>query len=116
VGVGDAADQVLCLEPVDGVRHARGVHLQALADPAQRQRPGAAEEQEHEELVAGEREVERPEHLLDPRQHDLLGAHQRGHRGHPARDVAPAVRLPLPAGLRHRVERQGTAWCHGASR
>jgi hypothetical protein len=96
------------LEAVDGVRDAGLVHLQPRPDRAHRQRPTSAEEQQHEDLVAGEGHVEGLEHRLDPRQRDLVRAHEGGDRGHAVGGVAPAVLDPLPVRLGDRV--RGEAW------
>ena len=55
------------LEPVDHVGDARRVDLQPLTDLAERQLAGAGEAQQHQHLVAGEREAERGQRGVDTR-------------------------------------------------
>jgi hypothetical protein len=102
-----AAHQPLPLKAVDQVGDARRVHLEALPDLAERERPAAAEVEEHQRLVAGERQPVRSERLVQPREPDLLDAHHRGHRLH-RRDVAGVeVRGPLAPRLLDRVKLEG---------
>ena len=54
-----APHEARALEPVDDVGHRRPVDLQPVAHLAQRQRAAAAVVQEHQRLVARERQVER---------------------------------------------------------
>src|SRR4029453_16059615 len=74
------------------------------SDLPQRQRPLPAEQQEHEHLVAGEREVERCEGAVHAGDEDLLRPHDRRDHRHARGGVAPAVRLPVPPGLLYRVQ------------
>ena len=88
-----AVDQADPLEAVDRVGDAGPVHLQALADLAQRQRPAAAEVQQHQRLVAGEGELERLQQQVQPRDQDLVHPHDRGDGDHLGRRVlGPALR------------------------
>ena len=106
LGVRDAAHETVGLELVDDVRDARAVDLEALADLAERQRAGARERQQHERLVAREREAERAEQLVEARHQDLLGAHDRRHRGHRARGLLAPALGPVAARLGDRVDAQ----------
>ena len=66
------------------------VHLQPLAHLAQRQRAAAASREQHQRLVARERQRAAAEQLVEPREQDLLHAHHR-------RDGAPSTaRRPAP--------------------
>src|SRR3954468_4256472 len=101
-----AADQAGALQLVDDIGHARAVDLQPHAHLPQRQRPAAAEEEQHQRLVAGERQPERLQHRVQAREQDLLDPHDRGDRAHRgARLCAPAL-LPLAPRLGDRIERQ----------
>src|SRR5699024_9072221 len=75
------------------------VHLEPLGGLGDRQGARPGERQEPEQLVPGEREIPRAKGLLDAGQEDLVGAHHRGHHGHPLRGIGPAFPLPVGAGL-----------------
>src|SRR5664280_1042580 len=107
----EPGDQPLCLEPIDGIGDARRMHLQSGTDPAERQRSGAAEAQQHQQLVAGKGEVEGAERRVDPGQIDLMRPHDRGHRGHPRRSRLPSALSPLAACLFDGIEVEGFPGC-----
>ena len=71
--------------------------------------PRAAEDEHHQRLVAREREPERPQHLAEPREQDLLHAHDRRDRRHRRRGLLAPALAPLAARLRDRVERKRLA-------
>jgi hypothetical protein len=105
VGVRAAVDQARGLEPPDDRGHRRGVHLEPLPHLAERQRAARGEHQQHQRLVAREGQPVGLEDAVEPPDHQLLDAHQRGdgvHRG----DAVPVL-APLPGGLVDRVEREG---------
>ena len=112
-GVGQSADELLSFEPVDGVRDTRRVDLQPLTDLAEREAATATEEQEHQDLVAGEREPERLQGFVRGGQEDLLDPHHRRHQRHAGRGVVPSVGCPVPARLLNRVEAQVRSGRHG---
>ena len=101
-----AAHETGALEAVDQVGDARRVHLQPRADLPERQRPAPADAQDHERLVARERQVVRLQQEVEARHQDLLDAHDRGDRAHRRRRRAAPVLDPLPAGLGDGVERR----------
>ena len=113
VGVRPAGDEAVRLQAVDRVGHAGGVDLQALADLAQGQRALARERQQHEHLVAGEREPERAKDGVGAGEEDLLQPHDGGHDRHARRLVRPAVRTPLALRLGDRIEAQPSWFGHG---
>jgi hypothetical protein len=63
--MGHAAKVTVVAEPLDHIGDARRMDLQALADLAQRELPLAGELEQHQHLVAGEREAERLEFGID---------------------------------------------------
>lgn len=103
-GVRLAAHEVLGFELVDELGDAGGVGEEALADLGDGQGARSGEGEEHEHLVAGEGEAEGLEGPVDRGGHDLLGADDRGRRGHRER-LVEVVDEPLPSGLDDRVER-----------
>ena len=82
-------------EPPDDRGHRGGVHLEPLAHLAERQRAAGGEDQQHQRLVAREGQPVRLEDRVEPADHQLLDAHQRGHRVH-RRHAVPA-RAPTAA-------------------
>ena len=112
VGCGTRRDEALLLQPVDGVGDAGRVHLEPGAHLAQGQGAGPAEQQQHQHLVAGEGQPERPHHGVDAGEVDLLGPEDRRDRRHAGRGLGPAVRLPLPARFGDRVEAEGAGGGH----
>jgi len=99
-----ARDVPGALEPVDDVCHRRPVHLQAVAHLAQRERAAAAVVQEHQRLIAREREVEGLQLVVQAREQDLLHAHDRGDGAHRRDRLVAPVGAPVPPRLGDRVE------------
>ena len=99
-----ARDEAGALEPVDDVGHRRPVHLQPVAHLAQRQRAAAAVVEEHQRLVAREGQVERLELVVEPREQDLLDAHDRGDGAHRRDRLVAPVGAPVPPRLGDGVE------------
>jgi hypothetical protein len=90
--VGEAAHVAGALEAVNQVGDAGSVNLQAITDLAERQRTAARQMQQHQRLIAGEREVEIGDDRVQAADQDLLGTHDRGDRAHRRRRlVAPAL-------------------------
>jgi hypothetical protein len=87
------------------------VHHQPLADHPERQRAAAAEGEQDQRLVARERQPVRPQQRVELAEQDLLGAHDRGDRGHRRRGTEPA--FPDLRGPVDRVERQLQRLTHG---
>ena len=90
IGIGSPCHETSSLQAVDGIGHARWVHLQTLSDLPERQRALPGKREEHEDLVASEGEVVGPQGCVGAGQKDLLQAHDRGHQsdrrslvGHP---------------------------------
>ena len=109
--VGPADHHLLPLQPVDDVRDAGGVHHQPLADQSEGQRTAAAEGEQDQRLVAGERQPVRPQQRVELAEQDLLRPHDRGDRGHRRRGTEPArpdLRRPVD-----RVKRQFKRLTHG---
>jgi GNAT superfamily N-acetyltransferase len=77
--------------------------LETFADTADRQLAAAAEEQQHQHLVAGESEVERLERGLDRSEDQLLGTHDRRDDRHARLGVVPPVSPPVVAGHFDRI-------------
>jgi methylmalonyl-CoA mutase cobalamin-binding domain/chain len=111
VGVAGTPDEPLLLQPVDGTGDARRVHLEQRPHPGHRQLAAGREREQHEDLVARERQVARAEHRVDPLHEQLLDPHDRGDQRHPVGGLRPAVRHPLPASLADRVL-PGRRWRH----
>src|SRR3954467_10856958 len=88
-----APDQAGALQLVDDVGHARAVDLQPHAHLPQRQRSPAAEEEQHQRLVARKREAERLQHRVQAREQDLLDAHDRRDRAHRGAGLRPPALL-----------------------
>ena len=103
--VGHPADQTVAFEPVDDAGDAGRMDHQAVAHLPHRQRTAPGEQQQHQNLVAGEGQAKRTEGAVDLGQHQLLGAHDGGGRGHGPAFLPPVV--PMTAGLLDRIEGQG---------
>jgi AcrR family transcriptional regulator len=113
VGGEVALDEAAFLQPSDGIGHGRRVHHQADAHLAHGQRAPAAEREELERFVGGERQAVRLERILDPSQQQLLHAHHGRDGGHVIGVLRPA-RVPLTVCLGDRVE--GLCISHAANR
>ena len=66
-------------------------------------------------LVAGERESERPQDGIGPGQEDLLEPHDGRHHRHRTRLVGPPVSLPLPFRLGDGIEAQPSGFGHSGT-
>lgn len=118
-GVRCALNEFEDFKAVDERRDARLVDLKSGAHLAKGERALARVEEQHQRLVPGEREAVRLELLVQARQENLMGAHDRGHRRHRRCGAVTPVRAPLSGGLFDRVEGEGarheTAGCQNAS-
>ena len=108
-------DQAVRLEAVDGVGDAGRVDLQAFTDLAERERISSREGEQHQDLVAGERESERPQDGVGPGQEDLLESHDGRDDRHRTRLVGPPVGLPLPFRLGDGIEAQPSGFGHSGT-
>jgi hypothetical protein len=82
------------------------VDLQAVAHLAERERAGAAEEQQQQRLIAREREIPGLQRRVQARHQDLLDPHDRRHGRHRGHGLLAPVSRPLPLRLGDRVEAQ----------
>ena len=82
------------------------MNLQPVADLAERQLATAAVEQQYQRLVARERQIEGIQKVVQPRQDDLLGAHDGRHSGHRRHGRLAPMLAPLAAGLLDWIEAQ----------
>ena len=87
-----AAYEAVGLEPVDDVGHARGVELEPLTHRAHRQPAAAGEREQHQRLVARERQAVRAQRAVHRREEDLLHPHHARDGRHRPRGADP----PLP--------------------
>ena len=112
VRIAVTGDEAVADQPVRGAGDARRVHLQARDHARQRQGARAAEGEQAQHLVARERQRERAQRGVHPREQQLLGPHDRGHQRHAVGGVVPAVHEPLPLRLGERVDGQGVRAGH----
>ena len=110
-----ALDQAVAHEPVDGVRDARGVHLQARDRAGHRHPSLAGEAEQAQHLVPGERQPERLEGRVDAREHELLGADDRGDGGHAGSGIRP-IRARSTGASPRRSDRRAAVLISASSR
>src|SRR6266508_1883682 len=105
--VGLANDQRARLQPVERIRDAGCMDLESFTDLPGRELATAAEGQQHQYLVAGERQAERPQCIVDAAQQELMGPHHRRDGGHPEGGVFPPGGPPV---LRGQIDGVNIQW------
>jgi len=96
-------DKPALFQLADGVGDGCGVHHQADAHLAHRQRSRAGEGEQPQRLIEGEGKPVGLEHVIHPRQQELLHAHHGRDGGHVIGVLRPAG-APLSVGFRDGVE------------
>lgn len=101
--VSDSLDKAVALEPVDGVRDARRVYLEALAylSKGQGAMPGHIEQRQR--LKSGKRQCEGRQGFVNPGQHDLLRPGNRGGGRH-RRGFTPPCLVPISLSFCNQID------------